>query len=199
MAKMEHIPEMDHIHSKDWWNGIALVGPENIILSGYSTEQFWNEEVKIEGLNKDIIFLDLGCGIGRVAKWVKDSVKEYCGVDFSKEMIKKAKKRFKDFKDFKNVNFFVNNGKDLKLFEDNKFDFVYVHLLFQHLTKKNTLNYIKEVHRVLKKGGIFLANHIPVIRYEGGLTEEEVDEAMKPFKILNKELNEFYFHIKCQK
>jgi len=196
MNKIKIMPEMNHIHNKDWWNGIALIGPESIILSGYSEEQFWNKEVKIDGLNKNTLFLDLGCGIGRVAKWVKDLVKEYYGVDFSKEMIKKAKKRFKCYD---NVNFFVNNGKDLKLFEDNKFDMVYVCLLFQHLEKENTLNYIKEVHRVLKKGGTFFANHIPLTRYEGGLTEEELNEAMKPFKILNKEKGEFYFNIKCQK
>ena len=196
MSKMNHIPEMDHIHDKKFWDKVAIIDPEGVILDGYSPEMFWNKEVKIDGLNKDMMFLDLGCGIGRVAKWVKDSVKEYHGVDFSTEMIEKAKEIFKDND---NVKFFSNNGQDLKLFEDNKFDMVYVSLVFQHLTKVNTLNYIKEVHRVLKKGGIFLANHIPKIRYEGGLTEEEVDEAMKPFKILDKELNNFYFDIRCQK
>ena len=188
--------EMDHIVSEEIWDKVALTNPEFEILAGYSKEQFWSEEVKIDGLNKDMIFLDLGCGIGRTAKWVSDSVKEYWCVDFSKEMTKKAKEIFRNYR---NVYFFTNNGKDLKLFPDNKFDFVYVSLLFQHMKKANTLNYIKEVHRVLKKGGIFLANHIPKTRYEGGLTEEEVEEAMNPFKILNKEVNDFYFTIKCQK
>lgn len=189
--------KMNNIVSEEIWDQVALTNPEFEILAEYSKEQFWNEEVKIDGLNKDMIFLDLGCGIGRVAKWVKDSVKEYYGIDFSKEMIRKAEEIFKDSQ---NVKFLVNNGKDLKLFEDDKFDMVYVNLVFQHMEKANTLNYIKEVHRVLKKGGIFLVNQIPIAeKYEGGLTEEEVDEAMKQFKILNKELNEFYFNIKCQK
>ena len=188
--------EMNHIHDKKFWDKVALIDPEGIILDGYSKEDFWKEEVKIDGLNKNMLFLDLGCGIGRAAKWVAHSVKEYYGVDLSTEMIEKAEEIFKNYK---NVHFFANNGIDLKLFEDNKFDVVNVCLLFQHLTKENTLNYIKEVYRVLKKGGIFLANNIPVIRYEGGLTEEEVEEAMKPFKILNKEVSAFYFKIKCQK
>lgn len=189
--------KMNNIVSEEIWDQVALTNPEFEILAEYSKEQFWNEEVKIDGLNKDMIFLDLGCGIGRVAKWVKDSVKEYYGIDFSKEMIRKAEEIFKDSQ---NVKFLVNNGEDLKLFEDDKFDMVYVNLVFQHMEKANTLNYIKEVHRVLKKGGIFLVNQIPIAeKYEGGLTEEEVDEAMKQFKMLNKELNEFYFNIKCQK
>lgn len=189
--------KMNNIVSEEIWDQVALTNPEVEILAGYSPEQFWNKEVKIDGLNKDMMFLDLGCGIGRTAKWVKDSVKEYLGVDFSIEMINKAKEIFKDSK---NVNFFKNNGKDLKLFEDDKFDMVNVCLLFQHMEKANTLNYIKEVHRVLKKGGIFLVNNIPVAeKYEGGLTEEELEDAMKPFKVLNKELNEFYFSIRCRK
>ena len=188
--------EMDHILSKETWDKVAVINPEPNILNGFTKEEFWNFEVKIEGLNKDVIFLDLGCGIGRVAKWVSPIVKEYYGVDFSEEMIKKAKKIFKDNK---NVNFSANNGKDLKLFEDDKFNFVYVHLLFQHMTKENTLNYIKEIYRVLKRGGIFSVNNIPNKKYEGGLSSDEVKKAMSPFKILNKEKTKFYYNIKCQK
>jgi len=41
--------EMDHIFNKEIWDGIALYKPETQILSGYSKEKFWNEEVKIGG------------------------------------------------------------------------------------------------------------------------------------------------------
>ena len=188
--------KMNHIFNKETWDEVALINPEGNILTGYTKEKFWDFEVKIEGLNQDTIFLDIGCGIGRIAKWVSPLIKEYYGVDFSTEMIKKAKEIFKDHK---NVNFFVNNGIDLE-FEDNKFDVVYVFLLFQHMTKENTLNYIKEVYRILKKGGIFFANNIGLAeKYEGGLTNDEIEKAMRPFKILNKEKTKCYYDIKCQK
>ena len=186
----------NHIFPREYWDGKALHDPYNAILYGFDEKEFWNEEVEIEGLNKNTIFLDLGCGIGRVTKKVAPLVKEYYGVDFSPEMIKKAKEIFKDYK---NVYFQVNNGIDLRIFEDNKFDVVYVHLVFQHMQKEITFNYIREVHRVLKKGGIFFAGNIPKIeKYVGGLSEKELDEAMKPFKILNKKITEHYFDVQCE-
>jgi len=190
-------PLFNHLFPREYWDEKALSDPFNSILFGCDEKNFWNKEVEIEGLNKNTIYLDLGCGIGRIAKKVAPLVKEYNGVDFSPEMIKKAREIFKEKK---NVYFFANNGIDLRLFEDNKFDVVYVHLVFQHMQREITFNYIREAHRVLKKGGIFFADNIPKIeKYIGGLTEKELEEAMKPFKILNKKINEHYFYVQCEK
>jgi len=138
-------PLFNNIFPKEYWEEKALKDPYDAILYGCGEKEFWNKEVNIEGLNKNIIFLDLGCGIGRVAKKVAPLVKEYYGIDFSTEMIKKAKEIFKDYK---NVNFFTNNGIDLRNFKDNQFDVAYVCLVFQHMQKEITFNYIREVHRV---------------------------------------------------
>ncbi len=191
------VSKENHIYPKGYWENGALTNPEDCILSNYSKEKFWSEEVKIEGLNKDTIFLDIGCGIGRITKWVAPLVKEYHGVDFSTEMIKKAKENFKNKK---NVSFLVKNGIDLRLFEDNKFDVAYIFLVFQHMQRELILNYIKEVYRVLKKGGIFFANNIPKIeKYNNGLTKEEINEVMKSFKILDLKEDKFYYNINCRK
>ena len=193
---------MNHIYNKEFWDKVALNNPYDGILSGYDKKRFWKEKVGLpqellDELDKGMIFLDLGCGIGRMAKWVSPLVKEYYGIDFSTRMIKKAKKIFKDNR---KVHFSVNNGVDLELFEDNKFDVIYVCLLFQHMQKEHTLNYIKEIYRVLKKEGVFYANNIPREEmYVGGLKEDELDKVMKPFKILNKQISKYYFFIKCQK
>jgi len=190
-------PLFNNIFPIEYWEEKALTNPYDAILYGCDEKEFWSKEVEIEGLNKNTIFLDLGCGIGRIAKKVAPLVKEYYGIDFSTEMIKKAKEIFKDYE---NVNFFVNNGIDLRELEDNKFDVAYVCLVFQHMQKEITFNYIREVYRVLKKGGIFFVNSIPRIeKYIGGLTEKELDEAMKPFKILDKKITEYYFYVKCEK
>lgn len=187
----------NNIFSKEFWNHAALTNPEGWILDGYTKKRFWEEEVKIDGLNQEMDFLDLGCGIGRVAKWIIPNIKAYYGVDFSDEMIRLAKKIYQSYP---NIFFFVNNGIDLDIFSDEKFDFIYVHLVFQHMKKENTLNYINEIYRVLKYKGIFLAENIPKAeKYEGGLTQSEIDEAFKNFKILNKTSNEFYYFIRCQK
>jgi len=200
------VSKENHIYPKGYWENGALTNPEDCILSKYSKEKFWNEEVKIEGLNKDTIFLDIGCGIGRIAKWVAPLVKEYYGVDFSTEMIKKANEIYQnadertDFFSPPNVYFNVNNGIDLSLFGDEKFDVVYICLVFQHMQRELILNYIKEVHRVLKEGGIFFAKNIPKIEsYTNGLTKEEVNEVMKPFTILDLNESGVYYEVKCRK
>jgi ubiquinone/menaquinone biosynthesis C-methylase UbiE len=183
--------------SKEYWNHSAYNNPEGKILHGWTEGKFWNTKVKIEGLSKDMIFLDLGCGIGRIAKWIAPLVKEYYGVDFADKMIERAKDIYQNYE---NIHFVVNNGIDLSLFEDNKFDFVYVCLLFQHMGKETTLKYIDEVWRVLKDRGIFLANNIPKIeKYNCGLTREEVAEAMKGFLILDMKIDNHYMYIKAMK
>ena len=78
---------------------------------------------------------------------------EAVGVDVSKEMISVASHHIKDIP---NCKVFENNGKDLSMFSDNYFDFCFSFIVFQHIPKKEIIeNYIKEVSRVLKTGGIF--------------------------------------------
>ena len=196
-VKPKEDPLLNHIYPREYWDDAALTNPYNAILNEYNEKEFWDKEVDIDKINNNSIFLDLGCGIGRVAKQISPKIKEYHGVDFSPEMIKKAKDIFKDYK---NVYFQVNNGIDLRIFEDDKFDVVYVHLVFQHMQKEITLNYIREVHRVLKKGGIFYVHCIPRIeKYISGFTRKEISEAIKPFKILDKKESEFYYNCKLKK
>jgi len=189
-------PLLNHIFPIEYWDDAAIKNPYYAII-GVDEEEFWKKEVEIEGLDKNTIFLDLGCGVGRVAKKIASQIKEYYGVDFSIEMITKAKEIFKDYK---NVHLFKNNGIDLRLFGNNLFDVVYVSLVFQHMQKEVAKNYIREVYRVLKPEGIFFANSIPRIeKYIGGFSKAEIDEAFKSFEILSSKESDFYYKIKCQK
>lgn len=91
--------------------------------------------------------LDLGCGIGRVEKFLAPHCKEIHGVDVSGKMIKLARKRIKH----RNVYFHKNNGRDLSIFPDETFDFVFSEAVFQHVEKEDACFYLMEIHRVLKK------------------------------------------------
>lgn len=46
-------------------------------------------------LNADSRVLDVACGIGRWADAMPDCIKEYCGLDFSRELVEIARKRNK--------------------------------------------------------------------------------------------------------
>jgi len=103
-----------------------------------------------EFVDQYAVVLDLGCGVGRVAKYLGPFVRECHGVDGSEKMIQYAKYNCQKLS---NVHFKVNNGMDLRLYPDNTFDFVYSLLMLQHLKKEDALNYIAEVYRVLKNDG----------------------------------------------
>ncbi len=73
-------------------------------------EQYANELKRIVEPNS--VVLDLGCGIGRIEKFLAPHCKEIYGVDISGKMIKLARKRI----NHKNVYFHKNNGRDLLMF-----------------------------------------------------------------------------------
>lgn len=78
---------------------------------------------------------------------------EVWGLDVSGEMIAQARELNQAFK---NVKFVKGNGQDLGIFPDNYFDFVFSFITFQHIPEKQIiLNYLSEIHRVLKQDGLF--------------------------------------------
>lgn len=91
----------------------------------------------------------MGCGIGRVEKFLAPHCKKLYGVDVSGKMIKQAKKRV----NIKNVYFHENNGRDLSIFSDETFDFIFSVIVLQHIEKEDACFYLKEIRRVLKENG----------------------------------------------
>jgi len=150
-------------------------------------------------LNKEMKVLDLACGMGRTCKWVSPHVKEYWGVDFIPEMIEKAKKYNSDFT---NAKYLVNNGTTLNILDDEYFDLAYSELAFQHMLKPVQESYVRELHRVLKKGGLFYVQ-IPRIEYYNDAsysrTKEETDQLFSQFTITYENEYAAYYYIRAEK
>ena len=104
---------------------------------------------KIIGDVKNKTILEIGCGFGDHAKKLsKQKFKKLVGFDLSKELIKYAEEQ-----KIPNSTFYVGDmGKKLK-HNYSSFDVVYSSLAIHYLENINQL--FSEVHRVLKKGGIF--------------------------------------------
>ena len=102
---------------------------------------------------KSMTMLEIGCGLGRMTRYLAGVFGEVHGVDVSGEMIRRARERLRSAA---NVRLYENNGRDLSMFPDAMFDFAFSFIVFQHIPSKDVvLSYIREAHRVLKPGGVF--------------------------------------------
>jgi ubiquinone/menaquinone biosynthesis C-methylase UbiE len=93
-------------------------------------------------------FLDFGCGVGRNSKALRKRFEKGYGVDISEKMIKLARTYVPD------VEFNVNQKDSLEQFKDNSIDFVYSHIVLQHIPNQFQKKYIDEFLRILSPGGL---------------------------------------------
>lgn len=101
---------------------------------------------------KDKKILDFGCGDGRYAiQFAKDGAAEVVGVDVSSAMIELAQKRSKDEK----LNIRFLDIKESIPVGDDYFDAVFSNFVVHYIA--DTLSVFKEIQRVMKPGGNFVA------------------------------------------
>ncbi len=97
--------------------------------------------------------LEIGCGAGRVTRALARVFGEVYGVDISSEMVRQASLALADYP---HAHVLRNNGKDLSVLGDLVFDFAFSSIVFQHIPSRAVIeNYVREVHRVLRPGGLF--------------------------------------------
>src|SRR5271170_6530474 len=97
--------------------------------------------------------LEIGCGPGRLMKPLSRHFGEIHGVDVSDEMIRLAGERLSDIP---HAHFHATDGASLAQFADESFEFIYSYAVFQHIPSREVvLEYMREIRRVLKPGGVF--------------------------------------------
>lgn len=130
---------------------------EEFFESGRRTvaEQILNDMINIcQGkAPREMRVLEIGCGAGRVTRALAEVFGEVHGVDVSGEMIRRAEEACRGFS---NVRLYKNNGMDLSVLPPVEFDFAFSSIVFQHIPSLAIIeNYVREVHRVLRPGGLF--------------------------------------------
>ncbi len=96
--------------------------------------------------------LEIGCGPGRLMRPMSRHFLEIHGVDVSDEMIALAREKLRDVP---NAHPHATDGASLAQFADDTFDFIYSYAVFQHIPSREVvLQYLREIHRVLKVGGL---------------------------------------------
>ena len=107
--------------------------------------------------------LEIGCGPGRLMRPMSRHFVEIHGIDVSDEMVERAKSNLQNTP---NAFVHVGDGSRLSQFADASIDFVYSYAVFQHIPSRAVvLEYLDEVHRVLKPGGFarLQLNGLPLI------------------------------------
>jgi SAM-dependent methyltransferase len=102
---------------------------------------------------KKMKVLEIGCGTGRMTRALAEVFGQVYGVDISGEMIAQGKR---DLADLPNAHLFQNSGADLEVLGDVQVDFAFSYIVFQHIPSREVIyNYTREVHRLLRPGGLF--------------------------------------------
>ncbi len=96
--------------------------------------------------------LDIGCGPGTITVGLAKAVApgEVVGIDLPESQLSVARQNAAQSK-LNNARFVVASIYELP-FADETFDVVFAHAVFEHL--KEPVSAIKEIHRVLKPGGL---------------------------------------------
>lgn len=94
--------------------------------------------------------IDFGCGPGRMVQRMSHFFKQVDGVDISQPLLIKAGEAHPK------SNFYLSTGDDLGSTPTSTYDFAYSTIAMQHIAVHSIrMNILKEIKRVLKKGGKF--------------------------------------------
>lgn len=97
-------------------------------------------------------FLDFGCGVGRVTRALMDYFSSGVGLDVSATMIDLAKSY--SSLDERSARYVVNAKDNLESIKTASMNFVYSHIVLQHMPASSQLSVMGEFFRVLKPGGV---------------------------------------------
>jgi 2-polyprenyl-3-methyl-5-hydroxy-6-metoxy-1,4-benzoquinol methylase len=137
---------------------------ENTFIQQHSIQQNLKMKVKLNRIkkllsfsNEDIV-LDVGCSQGQLLGLIQGNIKKYVGLDVSKSLIEKNKKKQKS-----NIIFLNFDGKNINL--EDKFDKIFAIDVLEHAFEPNVL--IKSINKSLKKSGYFILE----VPFSGWLSE----------------------------
>ncbi len=161
------------IDYKTNWNNLAQTEESALLhVAGYTDEQKLKEatDITIEmlritvGIKPEDIFLEIGCGVGRVGQHLAPRIRRWIGCDVSENMLGHARQRLAGQN---NVELVPISGYDLRPIPDASVDVVYCTVVFMHLEEWDRYAYVKEAYRILKPGGRFFCDNANLESEEG--------------------------------
>lgn len=108
--------------------------------------------------------LEIGCGAGRIGRFLAVHCRTWTGADVSAKMLEFAAESLADLP---NVRFHRLSGYDLTGIADASFDIVYCPSVFMHLDEWERFRYVREARRVLRSGGRLYVDNFNLLSDEG--------------------------------
>jgi SAM-dependent methyltransferase len=140
------------------WDSKVELDPTFWMAEGFNTDQeFWDSGERdfkeiVSGLSqawlKQAAVLEVGCGVGRILKAAKKSVKRLVGVDVSSAAIHKAKEYLQD----ESVTLQTISGERINNLSE-KFDLIYSYGTLVHLAPQTLVKYLFDINHLLEDNG----------------------------------------------
>jgi SAM-dependent methyltransferase len=145
---------------------LQFVGAGDFVAVG---DEFLGHLVALAGLEPRSDVLDVGCGIGRIARPLAgflDDAGSYAGFDVNADGIAWCRARYParfrfDVADLRNARYHPDGSGSAREYrfpyDDDSFDLAVMTSVLTHLTEPEAANYLAEARRVLRPGGRLLA------------------------------------------
>ena len=162
-------------NNHQYWSSISSVYDTTVEENGDSSHQFIINPI-VEKLLGDVsgqTILDGGSGNGYWSRKLSKTANKVAGIDFTSELIAKAKERGVPA----NVTFEVGNLVNLP-FENNVFDIVLLNMVLMDI--ENLDRVVSEIARVTKPGGIIVVSITHPCFENPPNTYSLLDETEKP-------------------
>ena len=120
---------------------------------------FWDKESKFYKYFQNLDLtntIEFACGRGRHVPMYIQCADKVTLVDVLDKNIEHCKKRFDQIA---NIQYYVNNGHDLRELPDSSYTSVFSYDAMVHFEFIDIYGYLKEFYRVLKNGGMALVHH----------------------------------------
>ena len=127
--------------------------------------------------------LEIGCGAGRVGRYLAPRCGTWIGADVSANMLRFAAESLQEIA---NARFFKLNGYDLSGVDPRSLDVVYSTGVFMHLDEWERYRYIADAYRVLRPGGRIYIDNFNLLTDEGWALFDDllkIDPAQRPANV----------------
>lgn len=147
-----------------------------------NSRQLWPAESRIFDLLADELprsrLLDIGVGAGRTTAHLLPRVANYIGIDYSRSLIDRARKRFPNadlrLQDARNLDDFASDSLDVVLFSYNGLDYI---------SHEERLSVIGQIFRILRPGGYFIfSSHNRAYPIRAAHDPRHLQSAFNPLK-----------------